>query len=98
MSEAKCPKCGHEATPDTPCPGCGQALNGATKPKRVKPPPPPVVASWVIEPVPPEIVEHFRKTFNEEEFLAEMRETERTGGANINDLIAEIERKVNGGS
>jgi hypothetical protein len=54
------------------------------------------VASWVIEPVPPDVAEHFRRTFDEAEYLAEVREIERTGGVQIDDLIAELERRVNG--
>jgi hypothetical protein len=54
------------------------------------------VASWVIEPVPPDVAEYFRRTFNEAEYLAEVREVERTGGVQIDDLIAELERRING--
>ena len=36
------------------------------------------------------------ETFDEAEYLAAVREIERTGGAQIDDLIAELERRVNG--
>jgi hypothetical protein len=37
-----------------------------------------------------------RQTFDEAEFLAAKREIEQGGGVQIDDLIAEIERKLNG--
>src|SRR4051812_6368933 len=86
MQNPKCPKCGHKAPADTTCPACGHAASNGTA-ARPRPTPPPEVATWVIEPVPPEIREHFLRTFNEEEFLAEMREAMKTGGANIDGLI-----------
>jgi hypothetical protein len=96
MQKNQCPKCGHE-TADCACLPCGQAaVNGAAKPHWVKPPPPPELAGMVFTPVPPEMAEEFRRTFNEAEFLAEMQKTLETGGADIDALIAEIERKVNG--
>ena len=87
MQKIQCPTCGSETAPDGACPRCGHA-NGAG--------PPPEVASWVIEPVPPDVAEHFRRTFDEAEYLAEVREIERTGGVQIDDLIAELERRING--
>jgi hypothetical protein len=97
MPDVTCPKCGHETAADAPSSTCGHAgVNGLSKPARVKPPPPPEAANWVIEPVPPEVAEHFRQTFNEEEFLAEMRETMKTGGVRFEDIIDEIERIVHG--
>ena len=97
MQITRCPTCGRETAPDeAAC--CGQAPgNGAAaKKKWIVPPPPPEAANWVIEPVPPEMADEFRRTFDEREFLAEMRETLETGGADIDALVAEIERKVNG--
>lgn len=97
MNETTCPKCGHDTAHDTACPGCGHAAaNGAAKPTWVKPPPPPEAADWVIYPVPPEIAEYYRQTFDEEAFLAEMRETLKTGGVRIEDLSDEIERIAHG--
>ena len=97
MQNAKCPKCGHEAGPDILCPSCGHASvnGGAVKKSWVKPPPPPEVANWVIEPVPPEMREEFLRTFDEAEYLAAVRELERTGGVQIDDLIEELERRIN---
>jgi len=69
-------------------------VNGVARPNPVKPPPPPEAANWVIEPVPAEVREHFLRTFDEAEYCAEAREALATGGADIDALIAEIERKV----
>lgn len=63
----------------------------------VKPAPPPEVNSWVLHPIPPEVMEEARQTFNLEEFLAEVREIERTGGHRFEDFIGEIEEIVRGG-
>jgi hypothetical protein len=46
------------------------------------------------EPIPPEILEWARQTFNEEEFLAELREIEATGSVRLEDLIAEVEARA----
>src|SRR5262245_25966029 len=97
MNEAKCPKCGHAAVGDA-CPNCGHAMRNGAVPTRAKPPAPPEAANWVIYPTPPELLEHLRQTFDEAEFLAAARELEKTGGVRIDDLIAELERKVHGGS
>jgi hypothetical protein len=99
MQNARCPTCGHEIVPDGACPGCGHTvINGMAKPSWVKPPPPPEVADWVIEPVPPELAEEFRRTFDEAAFVADMEETLKTGGADIDALIARVERKAHGGN
>jgi hypothetical protein len=37
-----------------------------------------------------------RRTFNEEEYLAAVRERERTGGHRLEDFIDEIERIAQG--
>ena len=42
------------------------------------------------------MLEEARRTFDVQEYLAAVREIERTGGVQIDDLIAEMERKVNG--
>ena len=97
MQNPRCPKCGQGAAADSPCPDCGDAsANGSVKKSRVKPPPPPEVADWVIEPVPPELAEEFLRTFDEAEYLAAVRELERTGGLRLEDFIDEIERIANG--
>jgi hypothetical protein len=99
MQNSKCPTCGSESSTGTACPGCGHAAsNGGAKPGWVKPPPPPEAAGWVIEPVPPELAEDFRRTFDEAAFVADMEEALETGGADIDALIARIERKAHGGS
>jgi hypothetical protein len=46
------------------------------------------------QPVTPEIMEWARRTFNEEEFLAGLREIEATGGVEITDLIQEPEQEA----
>lgn len=42
----------------------------------------------------PEVLEWARRTFNEEEFLAGLREIETTGGVEIRDLLDELEQEV----
>ena len=61
---------------------------------RAKPPPPPEVANWVITPTPPELLKQMRETFDEAEFVAALREVEKTGGVQIDGLIDELERKI----
>ena len=46
------------------------------------------------ESIPPEIIEWARQTFDEEEFLARMREIEATGGLRLEDFLSEIEARV----
>ena len=46
------------------------------------------------ETIPPEIVEWARQTFDEEEFLAHVREIEATGGVRLEDFIAELEARA----
>lgn len=46
------------------------------------------------QPVTPELLEWARRTFNEEEFLAGLREIETTGGVEIKDLIHEPEQEA----
>jgi hypothetical protein len=80
MHDTRCPACGKETAPGAACPICGHAAtNGATRKEWVKPPPPPEVASWAIEPVPPELAEEFRRTFDEAAFLAEAEEALESG-------------------
>jgi hypothetical protein len=42
----------------------------------------------------PEVLEWARRTFNEEEFLAGLREIETTGGVEIKDLLDELEQEI----
>jgi hypothetical protein len=97
MENVNCPKCGHETAAEAACPGCGHdARNGKAQPARTNPPAPSEVANWVIYPTPPEMLKHLRETFDEAEYLAAVREVEKTGGVRIDDLIDEIERKLHG--
>lgn len=96
MNDTTCPKCG-PAAGGTVCPGCGHAVtNGSARPTSVKPPMPPAAADWVIHPVPPEVLKGLREAFDEAEFVAALREVERTGGVPIDTLTAEIERLAHG--
>ena len=44
--------------------------------------------------IPAEMMEWARQTFDEEEFLAQVREIEATGGVALEDFIAELEKKA----
>jgi hypothetical protein len=44
--------------------------------------------------MPPEILEWARQTFDEEEFLAHVREIEAAGGLRLEDFIAELEARA----
>lgn len=44
--------------------------------------------------IPPELLEWARQTFDEEEFLAQVREIEATGGLKLEDFIAEVEARA----
>ena len=46
------------------------------------------------ERIPPELLEWARQTFDEEEFLAEVREIEASGGQRLEDFIAELEARA----
>lgn len=46
------------------------------------------------EPIPPELVEWARQTFDEEEFLAQVRELQASGGLQREDFIAEVEARA----
>jgi hypothetical protein len=59
------------------------------KPNQANPPEP-----FPCERIPPELLEWARQTFDEEEFLAEVREIEATGGQRLEDFIAELEAKA----
>jgi hypothetical protein len=62
--------------------------------RRPRPPPPPEVSGWVIHKTPPDVLEEMRQTFNEVEFLAELREAERAGLPELKDLIRELEQDL----
>jgi hypothetical protein len=59
------------------------------KPDQPSPPEP-----FPREPIPPEVLEWARQTFDEEEFLAHVREIEATGGLRLEDFIAELEARA----
>jgi hypothetical protein len=46
------------------------------------------------ESIPPEILAWARQTFDEEEFLRQVREIEATGGLRLEDFLAELEARV----
>ena len=46
------------------------------------------------ERIPPEILEWARQTFDAEEFLAQVREIEATGGLRLEDFIADLEARA----
>jgi hypothetical protein len=46
------------------------------------------------ETIPPEVLEWARQTFDEDEFLAHVREIEATGGLRLEDVIAEVEARA----
>ena len=46
------------------------------------------------EKIPPEILESARQTFDEEEFLAQIREIEATGGLQLEDFIAQLQARA----
>jgi hypothetical protein len=95
MRNTRCPTCGHETIPDAGCPVCvPRKANGAVA--RPKPTPPPEAGTWVIERPSPEILEEGRRTFDEAEYLAGVREIEAGGGHRLEDFIEEIERIANG--
>jgi hypothetical protein len=97
MRKTQCPTCGHEIDHDATCPGCGHAVvNGVAKPVRRDPPLPPELANVVFERPTPEMIEEARRTFNEEEYLAGVREIEAGNGYRLEDFIEEIERITNG--
>jgi hypothetical protein len=92
-----CPECGRQTAAEAAaCANCGHALANGTQAKSPagKPPPPPEVSNWTIHKTPPEMIEEMRRTFNEEEYLAELREAERTGGVKFEDFFGEIEEVV----
>lgn len=95
MENEKPPSCAHDTAPDAACPACAQA-NDSGKAARPKPPLPPELAHMVFEPVPPEMADEFRRTFNEAEYLTAVREMKEKGSFRLEDFIDEIERIANG--
>jgi hypothetical protein len=48
------------------------------------------------ETIPPEMLAWARQTFDEKEFLADIREIEAMGGVRLEDFIAELEARAEG--
>jgi hypothetical protein len=44
--------------------------------------------------IPPELLAWARQTFDEEEFLADIREIEATGGVQLEDFLPEVEARA----
>ncbi len=93
MAEGNCPQCGRDNAADAAtCSECGQPLNGAAASvSGGQQPPPPALPSGKL---PPELMEWARQQFNEEEFLAGLREVEETGGVELKDFIQELEQEA----
>jgi len=49
---------------------------------------------WPREKIPPALLEWARRTINEEEIAAQIREIRETGGYRLEDIIHEIEERV----
>lgn len=93
MKNTECPECGGDAARDAaPCPGCGHAARNGSSCRPV----PAELAGWTRYETPPDVLERARREFDEEEYLAEVREVERAGGFRLEDFIDEIERIANG--
>jgi len=93
---SKCSKCGHDlANGSATCAACGGPTTGAGFPsaefqKHFEPP-------FACEKLSPEMLEWLREGFNEEEFLAEVREVLETGGLELKDFIHELEQEAASG-
>jgi hypothetical protein len=46
------------------------------------------------EPIPPDLLEWARQTFDEEEFMAQVREIEAMGGLQLEDFLHEVEARA----
>lgn len=60
----------------------------------MKPDPPNPTEPFPREAIPPDLVEWARQTFDEEEFLAQVREIEASGGFQLKDFLAELEARA----
>jgi len=84
MKPIRCPACGHRPLSESGvCPKCGHTL----EPRNVVPD----------GKLPPDLLAWARQTFNEEEFMEEVREIRETGGVRFEDFIGEIEARVRKG-
>ncbi len=59
------------------------------------PSPTDVPSPFPYEPVPPDLLEWAKQTFDEQEYQEGVREIQATGGHPLDALIAEIEVRVN---
>jgi hypothetical protein len=48
------------------------------------------------QPIPPDLLEWARQTFDEQEFLRQVRDIEATGGLPLAAFIAEVEARARG--
>lgn len=48
------------------------------------------------ESIPPDLLEWARQTFDEDAFVAQMREIEATGGLQLEDFLAELAARARG--
>jgi hypothetical protein len=97
MIPVVCEKCGHPLTNDAlACAHCGYASKNGTVPednclaKQVVAPE--GRDGMTIYPVPREVLDWARATFNEEDYVAALREIGRTGGVELKDFIHELEQ------
>lgn len=60
----------------------------------MKPEPSPQSDPFPREQIPPEILAWARQTFDEDEFIEEIREIETTGGVRLEDFIKELEQRA----
>ena len=49
------------------------------------------------EPIPPDLLAWARQTFDEEEFMAGVREIRATGGVRFEEFIGEVEKRARAG-
>ena len=91
MAITQCPECGHDPVRGaTACPQCGRAMTNGTVPRPI----PAEVSGWTQHELPADILAWAKQTFDEQEYLAEVREIERTGGVRFEDFIGEVEGQV----
>jgi hypothetical protein len=83
MALTVCPKCSGDllAQAET-CPHCGFALGDAGAQR----------SGVAANKIPQEILDWARSQFNEEEFVAGLREIRETGGLALEDFIGELEK------
>ncbi len=99
MALPACPKCGHPAAAEAAsCTNCGREMKtGAAPPAATggrNGTVPAEVSEWIRYETPPEVLARARQSFNEAEFLAEVRQIEETGGVRFEDFIEELEEEL----